>query len=192
MKRKLQFEDERHSIMYYICLVVPPVFILGVLSRIPLDFGSAILWLGAGLYTLKSILKTMYLLFYNLDQHGIHPKRWKKRAKLLSESAVILAYTLAIYSVNYSWEVAKKFTLETAEQVQEECKRSRCPESLEGWEVDRGGSSFLRVGKCAKYGLHYSSDGPHSFRFSLRQNIDGKLIIRGGRDIELITQELPE
>lgn len=188
MKKKLGFEDDRHSIMYYICLIIPPVFILGVLSRAPLDFGSAILWVGAGLYGVKSILKIMYLLFYNLDQHGIHPKRWKKRAKLLSESAVILAYTLAIYSVNYSWEVAKKFTLETAEQVQEECQRSRCPDSLEGWEVDRGGFSSLRVGKCAKYRLHYSSYSPNSFRFSLRQNIDRKLIIRGGKDIELITQ----
>ena len=190
MKGTLRVEDEKHSIIYSICLILPPVLIMG-LSIIPPDFGSAILWIAGGLYAVKSTLKLMYLLFFNLDQHGVQARHWKEKAKIFSEAAVLIVFILSIYSVKISWEAAKEFTLQTADQVQEECNRSVCPEEIEGWNSKVRGTSFLRVGKCAKYGLRYTLEGPEQYRLTLRQDIDRDVVVRGGKGREISVKKYP-
>ncbi|MCI5147287.1 MAG: hypothetical protein D3923_17605 [Candidatus Electrothrix sp. AR3] len=135
----------------------------------------------------------MYLLFFNIDHYGFQVRRWNKRSKIFSEVAVVAVFILSIYSVKFSWEAAKKFTLETAEQLQGECNRSACPEAIEGWDRrSYNGTSFLRVGKYAKYFLSYiPSEEKDSYRLVLRQDIDTDFIVEGGRGRDITATKYP-
>ncbi len=160
-----------------------------VLSILPPDFGSAILWLTGGAYTVKSIIRLMYLFVLNLNKHGAQTGHWQNTNKMTSEFAVISAFILSLSSVNASWESARNFTLKTAREVQIQCNQLICPDKVEGWEKYSDGTNVVFVGKCAKYRLTYiPSEELDNYRLVLRRDIDRDFIVRGGRNTRITSE----
>lgn len=88
---------------------------------------------------------------------------------------IIVAFSSAVISVNYSLSVAKSSAREKAEEVKELCLEIGCPPKIHGWHNGQyaGYPYYTLAGALVKYPLlYYPSEDLSSFKIAVRVNID--------------------
>jgi hypothetical protein len=167
----------KNKILQWCLIVIPPLPLL-LMTLVPWDIGSVILWAPVYAILLISLFK---LCIYPLKSH-FKPDavtRIQLIRPLLSIVFIILARTLVYASLVSADNYAVKIATEMQRQV---TKDGKCPEHIEGWERDYYGRSYKlydKYGTKYKIGYYLPTDN-QEFIIYVYHNIDEGFDIKGG------------
>lgn len=182
--------NQMNKLVFWILQIFPPLFLL-ILVWTPIDIGSMFLWGPAFFSVLVSIIN---IISYPTSKGPITltgKKTKNKDIKQLVRPVLTTAIVIiSLYSVTMSLNIAKKYAMEIANQIQNDCNQnSACPKHIEGWQIRNDTfKSDIVYGGLAKYRILYRPNGTE-FEIIVRRSIDGFFKIEGGKGKTLKIQE---